>query len=82
MEPTLFDDLLNKKKWGYINKDPSRSVKHADMYRTQVWNHLNHLPDSRVDLIMRKDGLKMDFMGCTRILEKMYEDFQNEDIKI
>lgn len=57
-------------------------MRNQDMYRTQVWNNLNHLPESRIDLIMRNDGLKSDQKGCTRILQKLYEDFQNEDIKI
>ena len=51
---------MNKKKWSYISKDPAKSLKNVDMYRTQIWNHLNHLPESRIDLVMRNDGLKSD----------------------
>ena len=78
----MFDDMLNRKKWSYVQKDPQRSMRNQEMYRTQVWNNLNHLPDSRISLVMREDGLKSDQKGCTRILQKLYEDFQNEDIKI
>jgi hypothetical protein len=77
-EPTLFDDLLSRKKWRNVQKDPYRTLKDEKDDKLAYWTHLNNLPKSRVDLLISDNILESDRKSCDRILNRIYEDSKQD----
>jgi hypothetical protein len=77
-EPTFFDDLLSRKKWRNVQKDPYRTLKDENNDKSAYWAHLNDLPKSRVDLLISDSILESDRKSCDRILNRIYEDSKQD----
>ena len=48
-DPDLVEELIMKRKWRNIQKDPSRSIKDQGLDTTSYWQQLNNLPKKGVD---------------------------------
>lgn len=79
--PALVDELLNRKKWKSVAKDPLKSLKDENLDKTQYWTHLNNLPPSRVDLLVSEQIIQKDRESCDRILSQIYQDSLTESDK-
>ena len=74
-ESALVNELLNRKKWKSVAKDPLKSLRSESIEKTQNWPHLNNLPQSQVDLIVSEHLISKDRESCDKILTHIYEDF-------
>lgn len=70
--PVLYDELANRKKQTYIQKNSSRAIKDSDM-NNAYWNLLNHMPQKMVKNVVTPRVLDMDRRSCDHLLKSIYE---------
>ena len=74
-DPGLFEDLINRKKWRQVCKDPSKTMRDVGFNdERQLWTNLNSMPASRVNLLLDDRVIDHDRQGCDNILNKIYGD--------
>jgi hypothetical protein len=82
IDPNLFEELLLKKQWQIVQRDPSKTVKDQDVDMSSYWPGFNALPESSVKLLVNKSILAADKKGCDYILNRIFTDKQHQDSKI
>ena len=79
-EPALFEEMINRKKWTSVQKNPEKALK--DMQVTgKYWNLLNNLPKKVIDSIITPSVLQMDKNTVDRFLKDILEEKSVEDNK-
>lgn len=78
--PMLFDELVNKKKQTYVEKNTQRALKDQNL-NNNYWNLLNHLPSNQVSNIVTPLVLKMDKRSCDNLLKEILKEKKEEDQK-
>ena len=81
-EPALVEELLLKKKWRNVQKDPQRSLNDQSLDVSSYWQQLNNLPAKGVDKIVNPTILKYDKNSCDYILKRILDSKQKEDAKL
>ena len=80
-EPALVEELMLKKKWRNVQKDPQRALNDQSLDVSSYWQQLNNLPSQGVDKIVNPRILKYDKNSCDYILKRILDSKQKEDAK-
>lgn len=80
-DPTLVDELLLKRKWRNVQRDPSRSLKDQSLDTSSYWQQLNNLPQKGIEQIVNDRIVDKDRQSCDFILKNIYEDKEKADAK-
>ena len=79
-DPLLVEELLNKKKWSQVHRDPSRQMKLKDLNSNSYFD-VNSLPKNQRDLVVNKKMIADDKKTCDRILNGLLSEKKDEEIK-
>lgn len=80
-DPLLVEELLLKKKWRNVQKDPLRALNDQSLDKSAYWQSLNSLPPQQVAKVVTGKVLKYDKDSCDTILQKILSLKQAEDGK-
>lgn len=79
-DPEKYEQMLNKKKWNTIHKNPTKALK-EQLQNNQYWNLLNNMPPEHVDGIVTEKILNMDKQSCDNLLKTILVEKAKEDEK-
>ena len=75
------EELLLKKKWRNVQKDPLKAINDQHLDTSSYWQQLNQLPPNAIEKIVNSRILDYDKSGCDTILKKILDQKQIEDSK-
>ena len=67
-DPELVEDLLLRRKWKNLQKDPSQALRMQSLDTQSYWQNLNSLPKKAVNQCVNKRIIEKDRVSCDRIL--------------
>ena len=71
-----------RKKWTYLQKDPTKATKDSNILVTAQWGLLNHLPPTNVEYVVTDKVLEYDAKSCAKILDKILDEKMEEEKKL
>ncbi len=80
-DPRLVEELLLKRKWRNVQKDPTRAINDQHQDTSSYWQALNQLPPEAIGKIVNQRILNYDKGSCDSILKRILNTKQHEDAK-
>lgn len=68
-----------RSRWQYCRKDPAKARQ--DDGKLLLWQKLNDVTDSQINLIATDEVLKRDGEACNQIMRRLYEESKLQDYK-
>jgi len=62
-DPHIFAELLNRRKWSSITKNPEKAIR-MQFQNNKFWNLLNDMPEAMIKNIITPHVLNMDLVAC------------------
>lgn len=68
-----------RNRWQYARKDPAKARQ--DDGKSQLWQTLNDVSDSQINLIATEEVIRRDSNACNQIMRRIYEESKAADHK-
>jgi len=80
--PDFVEELMMKRRWRNMQKDPARSLKDQSLDTSSYWQQLNQLPKKGVEKIVNDRIIEKDRQTCDNILTSIFEDKKKQELKV